>query len=209
MKKKFRIICFSFLAILHASFSFADNPFVTIRLVNGIMFELPKNWVVIDTNTKTTLEASVAARIPIDINTSLPFAANLYNFENKTIGLINVRVYPDMDFYQQDVKNMSPLAVKEFDAILQKNIALGVLSSGHKVTNWMGTEKIIIEDRIFLLSRYRRQSGLDPNRFFRVGLLRLLDGKNSFTLTLSYEEKEHYLLYPIINKIMNSTRVLN
>ena len=198
-------ICF-FVAVFSVNLLGAQSPFVSIKLKNGISFELPRNWVVIDLNTKTTLEASVAARFPIDVNSTLPFAANLYNSKKQTIGMINVRVYPDIEIYQHEVLNLTAVEISEINNVLQENIMEGVVSSGSTLTDWYGTEKIKIRDKVYLLSKYRRRSGINPNNFFRVSLVRLLHGRHSFTLTLSYEEKEQYLLDPIIEYIMNSIR---
>ena len=197
----------SFLLIFYVNVTNAQNPFVSIKLSNGIYFELPRNWKVFDLNTKTTLESSVAARFPIKINSNLPFAANLYNTRNQTIGIMNIRLYPDIKFKQQDVSRLTFQDILDFNNLLKKNITKGVNLAGGTVTNWYGTEKIKIRNKVYLLSKYRRSSAINKNSFFKVSLLRLLDGRNSFTLTLSYEEKEEYLLKPIIVYIMKSVRL--
>lgn len=208
MLNKFYIFVFSIFAIFYVNITEAQSPFVSIKLQNGISFELPRNWKVIDLNNKTTLEASVAARLPIDIKTSLPFAANLYNSRNQTIGMLNVRIYPDMDVDQQWVARLSPSEILDFDNSLEKSITSGAELSGGTVTNWYGTEIIKIGNKTYLLSKYRRRSVINTNNVFRVSLLRLLDSKKSFTLTLSYEEKEEYLLEPILGHIIKSVKLL-
>ena len=97
--------------------------------------------------------------------------------------------------------------LRDFNNLVKKNITKGVKLAGTSVTNWYGTEKIKIRNKVYLLSKYRRRSVSNTNNFFKVSLLRLLDGRNSFTLTLSYKEKEEYLLKPIIVYIMNSVRL--
>mgnify|MGYP001345495821 CR=1 FL=1 len=208
MLNRFYIYAVSIFAIFYANITYAQSPFVSIKLQNGISFELPRNWKVIDLNTRTTLDASVAARSPIDINSALPFAANLYNSRNQTISMVNVRIYPNIDVYQQDVKKLSRSEILEFDNSLEKNVTMGVELSGSTLTNWYGTEIMKIGDKVYLLSKYRRRSGINKNNFFRVSLLRLLDGKKSFTLTLSYEETEEYFLKPIIVYIIKSVKLI-
>ena len=208
MLNRFYIFAVFIFAIFYVNAAEAQSPFVSIKLQNGISFELPRNWKVIDLNNRTTLDASVAARNPIDINSALPFAANLYNSRNQTIGMANVRIYPDMDVYQHEVARLSRSEILDLDNLLEKNVTIGVASSGSTVTNWYGTEIIKIENKVYLLSRYRRRSGINANNFFRVSLLRLLDGKKSFTLTLSYEEKEEYLLKPILRYIISSVKIM-
>jgi|TARA_B110000503_G_scaffold133841_1_gene211940 hypothetical protein len=182
----------------------AQNLYVHFKLTNGISFDLPKNWRVIDSNTRTTLDASVAARHPVKIHSSLPFAANLYNSNNQTIGIMNIRVYPTMDVTQNEVVNLNSSSLNEFNKQLRSSISNGVKLAGGKLTEWYGTEKVNVNGKVYLLSKYKRQSAFNPNLYFKVNLLRLLDGQNSFTLTLSYEEKVKYFLKPIIDKIRSS-----
>jgi len=185
----------------------AQNLYVNFKLTNGISFDLPKNWRVIDSNTRTSLDASVAARYPVKIHSSLPFAANLYNSNNQTIGIMNIRVYPTMNISQNEVINLNSSSLNEFNKQLRSSISNGVKLAGGRLIEWYGTEKVNINRKIFLLSKYKRQSAFNPNLYFNVSLIRFLDGQNSFTLTLSYEEKVKYILKPIIDKIRNSIQI--
>ena len=117
----------------------AKNPFVSITLSNGISFELPKNWIVIATNTRTTLEASVVARPPFAISSSLPFAANLYDSNNQTVGMVNVRVYPTMDVYQNKVVELTPSMMGDVNQELRDSLSNGVMLGGGQVTHRYGT----------------------------------------------------------------------
>ena len=85
----------------------AVSPYAKINLSNGISFELPKNWMVIDQSTKTTLEASVIAQYPVPIGSSLPFAANLFDKKKQTIAMANVRIYPYQTVTQREIKQIS------------------------------------------------------------------------------------------------------
>jgi len=204
-------LCLTFAVLLgsvgNSESAFAENNlFVQIKLKNGISFVLPRNWKIIDNNTKTTLEASVASRIKLPINTSLPFAANLYNHKNSTVAMVNVRIYPEMDVYQRDVSALNKQSVNDFDKELKINITDGVRPLGIEVTNWYGTKIVRINGKFFLSTQYRRTSAIDPLKYFRVNLVRLLDGKHSYTLTVSYEEGSGYLLKPIIEKIRHSIK---
>ena len=208
MMNRFYIFAVSIFAIFYVNVTEAQSPFVSIKLQNGISFELPRNWKVFDFNTRATIDAFVAANSPIDINSSTPFGANLYNSINQTIGMVNVRIYPEMDNYQHDVEILTPLDILVLDNSLEISVTEGVELTGSTMTNWYGTEIIKIGNKIYLLSKYRRKSGINTNNFFRVSLLRLIDGKNSFTLTLSYEEKEEYLLKPILGHIIKSVKLM-
>ena len=61
-----------------------ENRSVKIELSNGISFDLGYSWDVLSNNTRIILEEYVdkVMAVPIDYNTSLPFAANLYNRDN-------------------------------------------------------------------------------------------------------------------------------
>ena len=182
----------------------AQNLYVHFKLTNGISFDLPKNWRVIDTNTRTTLDASVVARYPVKIHSSLPFAANLYNSNNQTIGIMNIRVYPTMDVSQNEVINLNSSSLNEFNKQLRSSISNAVKLAGGQLIEWYGTEKVQIKQKVYLLTKYKRRSALDRNKYFKVSLLRLLDRNSSFTLTTSYDESNEFLLKPITNVIINS-----
>ena len=77
---------------------------------------------------------------------------------------------------------------------------------GGEVTHWYGTEKVRVNQKVYLLSKYRRRSAINPNLYFRVSLLRLLEGEKSFTLTMSYEEENEYFLKPIIEYVIDSVK---
>lgn len=183
----------------------AQSPYISIKLSNGIVFDLPKNWRVFDMNTRTTLEAFAYSKNPIKINSEVPFAANLYNSNNQTIGIMNIRVYPGMDVSQNEVIHLFDSTVmKQFNEQLRNSISEGVKLSGGKVVEWYGTEKVQIKQKVYLLTKYKRRSALDRNKYFKVSLLRLLDRNSSFTLTTSYDESNELLLKPITNVIINS-----
>ena len=118
--------------------------------------------------------------------------------------MANVRIYPEMDVYQRDVRAVNDQSIKVVDEELRSNLLKGVGAFGAEVTNWYGTKRISINRKLFLSTRYRRTSVGDPLKFFRVNLLRLLDGQHSYTLTVSYEEGSEHLLKPIIEKIRHS-----
>ena len=152
-----------FSLIIFSNQLIAQNLYVHFKLTNGISFDLPKNWRVIDSNTRTTLDASVAARYPVKIHSSLPFAANLYNSNNQTIGIMNIRVYPTMNVSQNEVINLNSSSLNEFNKQLRSSISNGVNLAGGQLIEWYGTEKVNVNRKIYLLSEYKRQSAFNPN----------------------------------------------
>ena len=206
MKKFFTIMMAVFLLTFGEvkNVANAENLFVTVNLHNGISIQVPRNWQALDQSSRITLEASTASRLQLPADANMSFAANLYNQDNVTIGITNVNIYPDMDFYQKDVLELDDYGLNEFDEAINQSISDGLKRSGLMVTHWYGTRKVKIRNKVFLVSSYRRTSAVNKESFFKVRMVRLLDGKNSLTLTLSFEEKTAFLLEPIIEKMQNS-----
>ena len=90
-----------------------ENRSVKIELSNGISFDLGYSWDVLSNNSRIILEEYVdkVMAVPIDYKTSLPFAANFYNRDNEVIGIMNVRIYPEQEVSQNDIKNISSFEV--------------------------------------------------------------------------------------------------
>ena len=179
----------------------ADFPYARINLSNGISFELPKNWMVIDQSTKTTLEASVIAQAPVPVGSSLPFAANLFNAQKQTIAMANIRIYPYQTVTQREITQLSNLDLKSYNNEMERELRA---AKALQVKSWLGTKKMTINNKTFLVTSYKRASTIRTNTFFIVTLYRLLNAKRSFTLTLSYDEKQTKLLKPIVNYVANS-----
>ena len=167
-----------------------ENQSVKIELSNGISFDLGKSWVVLNNNEKIDLEKLVdkVFPVPIDFNTSLPFAANLYNLDGDVIGIMNVRIYPELDVSQKEIKNISSFEVDSIDSELKKSIETSLSSVNIKLVEWKGTNLSIINDKLFLITNYRRSDPVNKERIFSVYLFRFLDNEKSFTMTLSHNE---------------------
>lgn len=188
---------------LHAN----DKLFVKFRLSNGIYFELPNNWQVFDQNTRTTLEAAAASLAEIDITTSLPFAANLYDNARQTIALMNIRIYPELDVTQEEVSLLTKQEINAIDAEIEAMMRPQMSKAGLKIVDWFGTKRETINQKSYLVTRYKRQSINQQNQYFYVTLVRLLDEEKSMTLTLSHIGNQKFLLKPILNKIKYSLYV--
>lgn len=183
------------------------NSYVIVHLPRNVSIELPRNWVVISNNQRTTLDASVIARQGnagiANFRSDLAFAANYYDDGGRTAGIVNVRYYPQQTVTQADARNASAAEVRELDALLQQELQKGVALSGSRLLAWQGTSKNSINGLIVFLSSYRRSS---PNGVFQVRLVRVLDAGRSFTLTISYREDQAYFLQPISDYVIRSLR---
>jgi hypothetical protein len=105
----------------------AAENFVTVILPKGVSIDLPKNWVVLSNNQRVTLDTSVESRLDlsgIDQETSeLHFAANYYDDRGKTVAILNVRYYPQLDLSQADARSATIQDVQELDAAIKGGLA--------------------------------------------------------------------------------------
>ena len=83
----------------HGVASATDN-FARVSLPKGVSIELPKNWVVLSGNQRITLDSAVESGLDLSgieqESSDLPFAANYYDDKGNTLGLLNVRYYPQL-----------------------------------------------------------------------------------------------------------------
>jgi hypothetical protein len=75
--------------------AFASENFVPLKLPRNVFIELPRNWVVISNNQRITLDSAVEAGLDLagleQENSILPFAANYYDDNGKTAGIVNIK----------------------------------------------------------------------------------------------------------------------
>lgn len=188
--------------------AYATNNFAKVSLPKGVSIELPKNWIVLSGNQRITLDSAVESGLDLSgieqEDSELPFAANYYDDKGTTLGILNVRYYPQLELSQADARAKNAQDVKDLDALLRENMITSMKAFNmKKATSWVGTEKTSINGITVFLTEYRRQA-LKGSGEFRVRLVRVLDGDKSFTLTVSYHEAASFLLKPITDRIINS-----
>lgn len=193
--------------LLFSSTEIHARNFLRVNLPHGVSLEVPRNWVFLSNNARVTLDTASEAMVDLsgidsDLQTTLPFAANLYNGSRKPIAMLNVRYYPAMDVTQDDVRRVTKKDIREFDA----QIKLGQEKLGIPVQTYSGTKKRLINGMTTLVTEYTRESPFFPDTF-RVRLVRVLMGGRSFTLTVSYYEGLNILLQPITDKIISTLQV--
>lgn len=203
-------------AILVVAFSMAHGVvsatgnFARINLPKGVSIELPKNWVVLAGNQRITLDSAVESGLDLSgieqEDSELPFAANYYDDKGNTLGILNIRYYPQLELTQIDARSANKQDVKELDAALKENMIPAMKSFGITVSSWVGTQKFSINGITAFVTEYKRKS-LKGSGDFRVRLVRVLAADKSFTLTVSYHESVSFLLKPITNRIINSLNV--
>lgn len=196
-----------FITILPAAFS--ANNFVPIALPHGVRIELPRNWEALSKNQRITLDSAVQSRNEraglFDASSDLNFGANAYDDAGKTVGIMNVRYYPDMQISQADARAATQADIRDLDSSLRDSIVKGSQANGFTVLAWSGTSKQSINGSIVFVTEYKR-SPIKNNNNFKVRLIRMFNGSKSFTMTVSYREDQEYLLRPICDRIITSLR---
>lgn len=202
LRSVFLFFCFTHSPYLHAT----DN-FVKINLPKGVSIELPKNWIVLSENQRITLDSVIESGLDLSgieqESSELPFGANYVDDKGNTLGILNIRYYPQLELTQADARSVNTQDVRELDAALQEGMLLSMKTFGMKVTSWLGTQKTTINGITVFITEYRRNS-LKRSGEFRVRLVRVLAGNKSFTLTVSYHEAAEFLLKLITDRIINS-----
>ncbi len=184
--------------------------YVRVHVPHGVSVELPRNWKVLSDNFRTTLDALVGAKTAdqagaVFATSDLNFAANLYDDQKRTIALANFRFYPAQTVTQEDVAGASDEDLAVFDRSLAAETGKGYVAFGGRITRWWGTRRVRHLTRYLLVSEYSR-SGSDSIGPFRVQLVRVLNGSESFTFTISYAEKLEPILRPICDSVISSLR---
>lgn len=191
---------------VHGVASATDN-FVRVKLPKGVSIEIPKNWVVLSDNQRITLDSAVKAGLDLSgikqEGSELPFAANYYDDKGNTLGIMNVRYYPQLELTQADAQSANAQDVRELDAALKENIISSMKVFNMTVTSWAGTQKSVINGITVFLTEYQRKS-LKGSGEIRVRLVRVFAADKSFTVTVSYHEAASFLLKPITDRIINS-----
>lgn len=191
---------------VHGVASATDN-FARVKLPKGVSIEIPKNWVVLSGNQRITLDSAVESVLDLSgikqEGSELPFAANYYDDKGNTLGIMNVRYYPQLDLTQADAQSANAQDVRELDAALKESMIPSMKAFNMTVTSWAGTQKSVINGITVFLTEYQRKS-LKESGEFRVRLVRVLAADKSFTVTVSYHEAASFLLKPITDRIINS-----
>ena len=194
------------MCLILASFANAETNFVTIKLPESVTVELPRNWVIISNNQRITLDTWVESTFDLNklpsMDSNLPFAANYY-VDGITAGIINARYYPAMDITQSDAKSATAVDVRDLDQELRNNMIPSMKKIGITVTSWEGTGKRTINGITTFVTEYHRKS-LKGSGIFRVRLVRVLAGRRSFTLTVSYLQSQWLFLKNITDRIISS-----
>lgn len=192
-------------------FCFATFPvwgasnFVRVPIGKGASIEVPRNWVVLSGNQRTTIDTFVEAKGYRQTESTLSFAANLYDDQGKTMALINVRFYPDNPITQSEARQVTTSDIEEIDAGIRKITEPPLTAMGVTVLRWYESKMQLING-LYALIHEHQHSGAGDAGVTRVRGVRIWSSPRSFTVTLSYRERDAAMLLPIINYMTNSLR---
>lgn len=191
--------------------AFVESPawgasnFIRVPLGKGASIEAPKNWVVLSGNQRTTIDTFVEAKGYRKTESTLSFAANLYDDRGKTIALVNARFYPDNPITQADARQVTSADLKEIDAEMRKVAEAPLKAMGVRMLNWYGSKMEVING-LYVLVHEHQHSGAGDAGVTRVRGLRVWRSPRSFTVTLSYRERDATMLLPIVDYMTKSLR---
>lgn len=171
---------------------------------------MPRNWAVLTDNTRTTVDAYVAAKgMSTSSSSDLAFAANLYDDRRNVLALVNVRYYPSQATTQAQIRAMTTADLAEVEAYMREEMIKAARLSGFSILGWDRLTRTTINGAHALTYGYRRSAMPQvANRSpMRSGFIRVLNGSQSFTLTVAYEEDQAALIAPICEAIKSSLRV--
>jgi len=179
------------------------SNFVRVPLGNGASIEVPKNWVILSGNQRKTIDTFVKEKGYRQTESSLNFAANLYDDQGKTLALVNVWFYPDNPITQVEARQVTPADLKEIDVEMRKAAEAPLNAMGGRVLNWYASKMQVING-LYVLVQEHQHSGAGDTGITRVHRLRVWRSPRSFTVTLSYRERDAAMLLPIIDYMTKS-----
>lgn len=202
---RIRFLLAGLFLVAQASGAFGASNFVRVPLGKGASIEIPKNWVVLSGNQRTTIDTFVEAKGYRLTESTLSFAANLYDDKGKTRALMNARFYPENPITQSEARQATAADLKDIDVELRKVAEVPLKAMGVRMLNWYGSKMQVING-LYVLVHEHQHSGAGDSGVTRVRGVRVWRSPRSFTVTLSYRERDAAMLLPIIDYMTNSIR---
>lgn len=193
------------LFLILASNVCAASNYVRVPLGMDASIEVPKNWVALSNNRKTTIQAYVEAKGFLHPDSILNFAANLYDDSGNVIALVNVHGYPKSPLTQDDVRALRAEDLKTLDEMLKPEVLRPLQSMGATASNWRRFERISLNGLQALRYGYRH-TGVQSSGPRVVQGIRIYNAPKSFVVTLSYSEKHAFMLASIIDYMAKTVR---
>ena len=195
-----RAVVFGFLLVFWLGVGFASS-FVNVELPQNISFQMPRNWVVSSGTEMISLEAFFKSLMPQSTN-DMSFQATLKNEKTQSIARLQVH-YWKSEKRQMDIMGLLDFDLAAYNNSMRNQMTVQLHRVGSRMTSWRGTTKENINGLNVLISEYSRTSQSIAGHF-RVQVLRIYCGLNSFSLLVSYHEEAILPLRPTVNKIIST-----
>lgn len=203
MKKiKFVFLMFFCIFMQAGSFAYASS-FIKISINNSIVFDIPRNWIVLSDNKTIILNSIIESVLPV--SSSVRFQANLKDDNGRPITTVQIYRWKS-EFSQADVNAMSESDISDYNQQMRSQMAKELKAVGGAVSNWHGTKKSHVNDLVVLVSEYSRSSNLALSGQFRVQVLRIYSGDKSFSFVISYHEDNVLPLRVLVDKVIGTLR---
>lgn len=203
IQKIFAVIIFCL-----TSNAFCESNFVRVGIGNNATIEIPKNWQILSSNQKTTIDTSVEANKNNTAQSEFKFAANFYNENGKTIAVVNTRFYPNNKLTQSDTKNLAGESLVGLDEEIKKTIVTGTQKMGQKLIEWKRTQVQNINGMNVI--KYGKLTSNPPNGdLYCEYQYRFWNAPNTFTLTIGYKKEHEVFLEKITKYMAESVKITN
>ncbi len=184
--RSFHIFLVSLILCISSPITIGASNFVRVVLGGGASIEVPRNWKTRSENNLITLDSYVEAKGVRQIESSLNFAANLYDDNGKTIALVNTRFYPDNKMTQADARQYLPEDFRKLNAEFRESVEARLNANGMRVKDWYGVKVQTINGLYVVMHEYNYLNSSSGGAV-RVRGLRVWRSPNSFAVTLSYD----------------------
>lgn len=182
-----------------------SSNFIRVTFGAGGSIEVPKNWIAYSNSQRITLDSFVEAKVYRQVESRLPFAANLYDERGKTDALINVRFYPNNTLTQLDAQQFTLQELKQLSNVGRGYVDKAMIKNGVKLTKWFNFEKKTING-IYVLYQKSQYENHNTGTTMNVVNLRVWNSPNTYTVTINYNKDKELLLRPIVNRMINTLR---
>lgn len=182
------------------------SSFIEINVNNDIVFNIPRNWVLLSDNMTITLNSIVESVLPVA--SSVRFQANLKDDSGRPITTVQIYRWKS-EFHQADVDAMGEPDIYDYNQQMRSQMIKELKAVGGTVSNWHGTRKSYFNNLVALVSEYSRPSNLALSGHFRVQILRIYSGDKSFSFVISYHEESILPLRVLVGKVITTLKCPN
>jgi hypothetical protein len=183
--------------------------FVVVHLPHGISLEVPRTWRMIVGDAKDPLEIPA----PEDVDLSrmrLPDNAPLFRATATPTdrpASVSVAFFSQATLTLQQAEEMPPDALAAYDRELRRSVEGAFKGQGVDLLTWNGTRRDQLNDRLALVSEYRRQSHGFPPTWEQINTIPLERGM--IVLTVTHSEHAESFWRSVVQRIRDSCRVKN